>query len=97
MILPILDGLDEMSPARHSPAMAAISSAAGSGGRFVLTSRTKAYERAVHDSSPLARTPVVELQPLTPDDAARYLVDGTDQPIPRWHPVAPGAGRAGRG
>jgi hypothetical protein len=87
MVLPILDGLDEIGPARHSPALVAISSAAGSGGRFVLTSRTKAYERAVHDSSPLARTPVVELQPLTPDDAARYLVDGTDQPLPRWHPV----------
>lgn len=87
MILPLLDGLDELSPGHHGPALTAIASAAGTGGRFVLTSRTKAYERAVHDSSPLARTPVVELQPLTPADAARYLVDGTDQPIPRWDPV----------
>jgi hypothetical protein len=87
MILPILDGLDEISPARHSTALAAISSAAGSGGKFVVTCRTKAYERAVHHSSPLARTPVVELQPLRPDDAARYLVDGTHQPLPRWDRV----------
>ncbi|MFI7541552.1 NACHT domain-containing protein [Actinoplanes sp. NPDC049599] len=87
MILPVLDGLDEIGPARHSPALVAIASAAGTGGSFVLTSRTRAYERAVHDSSPLARTPVVELQPLTADDAARYLVDGTDQPRPRWDPV----------
>ncbi|GAA3342499.1 hypothetical protein GCM10020358_37670 [Amorphoplanes nipponensis] len=83
----ILDGLDEISPIHHSRALAAITAAAGSGARFVLTSRTKAYERAVHVSSPLARTPVVELQPMTPDDAARYLVDGTDHPLPRWSPV----------
>ncbi|WP_433731795.1 NACHT domain-containing protein [Actinoplanes sp. CA-051413] len=87
MILPILDGLDEIGPSHHSRALTAISAAAGSGARFVLTSRTRAYERAVHDSTPLARTPVVELQPMTPDDAARYLTDGTDQPIPRWNPV----------
>ena len=87
MILPVLDGLDEIGPSHHTRALTAISSAAGTGGRFVLTSRTKAYERAVHDSSPLARTPVVELQPMTPEDAARYLVDGTDQPARRWDPV----------
>jgi hypothetical protein len=87
MILPILDGLDEITPINHSRALAAITAAAGSGERFVLTSRIKAYERAVHVSSPLARTPVVELQPMTPDDAARYLVEGTDRPVPRWDPV----------
>jgi hypothetical protein len=24
---------------------------------------------------------------MTPDDAARYLVEGTDRPVPRWNPV----------
>lgn len=86
-ILPVLDGLDEMNPASHAAALAAIANAPAGGLRFVLTCRTAPYENAVIDGGPLPGTPVIELQPLRPAEVTRYLLDGTDQPQPRWDAV----------
>ncbi|MEU0561517.1 hypothetical protein [Dactylosporangium sp. NPDC006015] len=86
-IVPVLDGFDEIHPVRQGSALAGIAAAAGVGRRFVLTSRTKPYEIAVEGAAPLARTAVVELQPLLPAEAARYLADGAEQPTTRWDPV----------
>ncbi|WP_210783140.1 NACHT domain-containing NTPase [Micromonospora sp. H61] len=86
-IMPILDGLDEIAPAQHSAALAAIAASAGAGQKYVITSRTEPYEAAVKAAGSLAHAAVVELQPLSPNDVARYLVEGSDQ-TSRWNDVA---------
>ena len=83
-ILPILDGLDEMDSAHHAAALTGVTAA---GRPFVLSCRTVPYEYVVADHGPLAATPVIEIQPLNPAEVAQYLLDGTDQPHPRWDPV----------
>lgn len=85
LILPVLDGLDEMDVTHQCLALERIA-AASVGRQFVLTSRTLAYEAAVRASGPLARTAVVELQPLKAVEAAQYLIDGASDPA-RWAPV----------
>ena len=86
-VMPILDGLDEMAAGRRGAALAGIAAAVSAGRQFVLTSRTTEYEVAVRADGSLARTPVIEIQPLRPADVVRYLVDGTDEPGPRWDRV----------
>jgi nucleoside phosphorylase len=86
-ILPILDGLDEMAADHQGAALNAVTVALGADRQFVLTSRTRHYEQIVAMSGRLARTPVVEIQPLYTADVATYLTDGTDPPHARWTPV----------
>ncbi|WP_203897936.1 NACHT domain-containing protein [Virgisporangium aliadipatigenens] len=83
-ILPVLDGLDEIAAGRHEAALAGMAAA---GTHVVVTCRTAAYEAAVDAHGPLPAAAVIELLPLRPSDVARYLVDGTDRPVPRWNPV----------
>ena len=88
-VLPVLDGLDEMPPARRVTALTAISEQLGRQRQFVLACRTVEYEQAVAASGPLARTPVVELAPLDPAALAAYLpaATATTAPAERWDPV----------
>jgi hypothetical protein len=85
-ILPILDGLDEMTAASHSVALAAIGPSLVHGRQMVLTCRTNEYEQAVGGFVQLARTPVVEILPLSVEATCGYLVDSTIVPE-RWDPV----------
>jgi len=87
-ILPILDGLDEIAPEQHPAALAGIEAMAAQLGQFVLTCRSEAYEAAVSRVGSIARTPVVEIQPLVPHDVSRYLKEGTDDGGTRWARVA---------
>ncbi|MGJ5697328.1 NACHT domain-containing protein [Streptomyces sp. SID7815] len=70
LILPVLDGFDEVSPGLQTAALRKLSDTAMP---LLLTSVTDAYVRAVRGSRTLARAAVVVLGSLTPDDIRLYL------------------------
>ncbi len=88
LVMPILDGLDEMPRPVQARAITALTVAVGRDRPFVLTSRADEYQTAVaHAGSPLARAAVVEIEPVTPDDAVGYLTAGQTDGEVRWRPV----------
>jgi hypothetical protein len=73
-ILPILDGLDELPPARQSEVIIAINASLTETDQLVLTSRTGEYKTAVAGArTVLTAAAVIEPEPLTADQAAEYL------------------------
>ncbi|MEV0900805.1 hypothetical protein [Actinoplanes sp. NPDC049802] len=87
LILPVLDGLDEMAGALQEAAIREISRAAGAGHGLVVTCRTVPYEAAVAASGPVPAAAVVEIQPVAARDAARHLADSAALSDRRWRPV----------
>lgn len=104
LVLPVLDGLDEMPEPLHARAVAALTAAVGRDRPLVLTSRAEEYQSAVRQvGGPLARAAVVEVEPVTAADAADYLPAGQVDGQARWRPVLtqplrrPGAAHAADG
>ncbi len=87
-ILPVLDGLDEMGPQKL-----AVDALIAIGRPFVLTSRVAEFENVVEwlrtKARHLGSTPIVELQPLTPDDGViDYIKAGaSSEPGDDWDKV----------
>jgi hypothetical protein len=88
-VLPILDGLDEMSPDNRAVAWRALSSAAQQGWPVVVTCRSDEYRDllAAPDGEPLESTLVIELAPVAPADARDYLSRATAPAANRWDPL----------
>ncbi|WP_433260351.1 BTAD domain-containing putative transcriptional regulator [Actinosynnema sp. CS-041913] len=87
-VLPVLDGLDETPAELHTTAVDALDRAGTSTPALVLTSRWLEYERVVRESGTLlARASVVEIEPVTPDDAAAFLTARAPAGETRWQPV----------
>ncbi|RVX45162.1 NACHT domain-containing protein [Nonomuraea polychroma] len=86
-LLAILDGLDELPEHQHQRAVSQLNGYAGLGRGLVVTCRSREYEQAVGKAGmELARAAVVELQPVTVEQAIEFL----SQPArarPRWQPV----------
>ncbi|WP_189864788.1 NACHT and WD40 repeat domain-containing protein [Streptomyces poonensis] len=88
LLLPVLDGLDEIPEAARRTAVRALNHALGLERPVILTCRSVEYEDVLRAGSPaLHRAPVVEITPVGAEDAVRYLTDvswpdGTD-----WEPV----------
>ncbi|MET9700896.1 helix-turn-helix transcriptional regulator [Streptomyces sp. NPDC006529] len=92
LILPVLDGFDEMAEGLRREALEALNATATP---LVLTSRRDEYAEAVRAANaPLVWAGGIELADLTPDDLADYLPRTT-----RTVPADPGGapGSAGRG
>ncbi|MGW0785490.1 helix-turn-helix domain-containing protein [Streptomyces sp. NPDC002913] len=71
LILPVLDGFDELAEALRGPALEALNATTHP---VVLTSRRDEYARAVRDvHAPLVLAACVELADLTVEDLAAYL------------------------
>ncbi|MEW2064893.1 helix-turn-helix domain-containing protein [Streptomyces sp. NPDC007002] len=71
LILPVLDGFDELAEALRGPALEALNATSHP---VVLTSRQDEYARAVRDvHAPLVLAACVELADLTVEDLAAYL------------------------
>ncbi|MEU5914829.1 hypothetical protein [Micromonospora sp. NPDC047527] len=88
LILPILDGLDEMPPAIRASAIEGISIATGDAFPFVLTCRSEEYEQAVLGSTRvLSRAYVVEIRPVEPAAARAYLSNARLAQDDRWSPL----------
>jgi hypothetical protein len=87
-ILPVLDGLDELSePLRHT-AILALNKVIGGDRQLVLTCRSDDYETAVIAAGvPLTRAAVVEIEEVTAAQAGIYLPLGQRDGVRRWAPV----------
>jgi hypothetical protein len=92
LILPVLDGLDEIPDAVRGPAITRINDALRPGEQAVVTCRTGQYRDAVQ---PPGRTgawvrgaAAVQIRPLEADTIARYLRDDAGSPAAaRWDAV----------
>ncbi|NUT93214.1 MAG: hypothetical protein HOY78_14450 [Saccharothrix sp.] len=88
MVLPVLDGLDEVAPAGRAAAFRGIARAVGRRRPLVLTSRSAEYEGTVGGLGvPIGRAAVVELGTVQPSAAADYLAAGVREGDERWAPV----------
>jgi hypothetical protein len=93
LVLPVLDGLDEIPAAVRGAAIARVNDALRPGWRVVLTSRSDCYRHAIAPpDGPQVRltgAAAVELQPVGGDDIAAYLRADAGSPADaaRWDPV----------
>jgi GTPase SAR1 family protein len=85
LILPVLDGFDEIADALHLAALWELSATTLA---LVLTSRTKEYAAAVAGTRGLTRAAAVELNDLTLDGMTDYLLRSSSRnAMPEWHHV----------
>ncbi|GHH86009.1 hypothetical protein GCM10018793_56390 [Streptomyces sulfonofaciens] len=88
LLLPVLDGLDEMPESARRSAVHKVNDACGEGRGVVLTCRSAEYQDVIAGGSPaLRRAPVVEVSPVPVPDVLAYLREvnwpcGVD-----WEPV----------
>lgn len=74
LIIPIVDGLDEIPEAGRRAAIAAINHAVRNDRPIAVTCRAVEYQDLIKNGSPvLRRSPVLEVAPLDPDDVVAYL------------------------
>ena len=74
LLLPVLDGLDEIPESARRNAVGAINYATRQGRPVVVTCRSAEYEDIVRGGAPvLRRAPVVEVEPVATADAIAYL------------------------
>jgi hypothetical protein len=94
LILPVLDGFDEIAPGAQRTGLASINATAMP---LVLTSRTDEYRAAVARTAALSGAAVITLDDLTVDDLDSYLPRtvrrsttgpaGTGPATTKWDPV----------
>jgi hypothetical protein len=93
LILPLLDGLDEIPDVIRGPAIAQINEALRPGDAIIVTCRTEDYRRTVRPSdSPevmLRAAAAIQLNPLSPSVVGSYLLTDAGGPKARerWAPV----------
>lgn len=87
LVLPVLDAVDEV--ALKVDAVRGIARVVGRNKPMVLTCRADDYEEIIRETGvPVGRAAVVELKPVSADEAARYLEAGTPEGDGRWRPVS---------
>lgn len=87
-VLAILDGFDELPQSRRPDALKQLNRALDADTPVILTTRAPEYEQAITTGDVLTRSAVISIQPLTPDDLARYLPLTTKpQAKQKWAPV----------
>jgi hypothetical protein len=92
LILPILDGLDEIPDAVRGPAIARINDALKPRQQMVVTCRTEQYKDAIWPPGGVRTTvtaaAAIQLCPLDADAVSDYLLEtGGPGAAERWHPV----------
>ncbi len=93
LIVPVLDGLDEIAEELRNSAIARLNDAIGPIHGLILSCRTDAYATAVHPAPgmdvPLIGAAGVELCPLEAEEVATYLQISAGGPVgaARWTPV----------
>ncbi|WP_409236886.1 NACHT domain-containing protein [Streptomyces sp. PA5.6] len=74
LLLPVLDGLDEIPESARRSAIHGINHAIGGERPVVVTCRATEYEDLVRGGAPtLRQAPVVEISPVSPEDVITYL------------------------
>lgn len=95
LILPVLDGLDEIPDELRGLAIAGINRAMLPGQGFILAARTIPYRKAVRPDEPgrvavdLAGATGIQIRPLEASEVAEYLRKSAPRPedAARWVPV----------
>jgi NACHT domain len=92
LILPILDGMDEIPDAIRGEAIAEINNILEPGEPLVLTCRTESYQKVVEPQQgpgAILRAATVVLCPLEAADVSKYLRDDATGPlaVTRWSAV----------
>lgn len=87
LILPVLDGLDEMPGQLLAAAIGELDRAAGAGLRMVLTCRSAEFEQAVTQAGALSHAAVVDIEPVRIEDAEMFLIQREVAGSSRWAPV----------
>lgn len=82
LVLPILDGFDELPPSQRIPAMRRLNAELNADSPLLLTSRTDAYTATVESCDVLTAAAVIELSPLRLAEATTYLTR-TSRPLRR--------------
>ena len=101
LIIPVLDGLDDLPPAARGLAITKINDALPSCQRLVVTSRTTHWQQAVRPAhgtgSQLDAAAVIQLCPLDGGTAAQHLRARAGGPAAagRWQPVIAALERPG--
>ncbi|MCW3816956.1 NACHT domain-containing protein [Micromonospora sp. DR5-3] len=87
LVVPVLDGLDELPDDRLSACLAELNELPTQ--RFVLTCRSAVYEKYLIQGERLRATAVVTLAPLTAAQVGRYLRDAAPlHQVTNWSTVA---------
>ena len=84
LILPILDGLDEIPEEVRGPVITLINEALPPGRQFVVTCRSKEYRDVVRSGAMLRAAAAIQLCPLKPGDVGTYLRDDARPAEGRW-------------
>ncbi|WP_216590811.1 NACHT domain-containing protein [Streptomyces brasiliscabiei] len=87
LLLPVLDGLDEIPESARRTAIRGINQAIGGERPVVVTCRAVEYEELIHGGAPtLRQAPVVEVAPVPPRDVIAYLraVDWPEHVATGW-------------
>ena len=89
MLLPILDGLDEIPEALRPLGITNLNRELDAAQPIIVTCRTAEYRQAVETGDVLTLAAVVELQPLHPATITKYLTETTPAGprARRWAPV----------
>ena len=93
LIMPVLDGLDEIPESARAMAIGRINDALRPGGQVLLTCRTRQYRDATRPpngpEAALSGAAAIELRPLNARAVRRYLRDDAPGPVTRarWDPV----------
>jgi hypothetical protein len=93
LIVPVLDGLDEIPESVRGSAISRINDALRPGEHLVVTCRTQQYRNAVRrdagTEATLRAASAVQLRPLDADAVRAYLLEDATSPVTkaRWEPV----------
>lgn len=88
LLLPVLDGLDEIPESARRSAIRGINHAIGGERPIVVTCRATEYEDLIRGGAPtLRRAAVVEVSPVSPEDVIAYLGEVDWPARVDWAPV----------
>ncbi|GAA0956015.1 hypothetical protein [Actinocorallia libanotica] len=88
LLLPILDGLDEIPESARRGAVRAMNRAIGRDRPVVVTCRSAEYEDVIEGGAPVLRqAPVIQVKPVKAQDAIDYLADIDWPDHIDWEPV----------
>ncbi|MGW7540742.1 hypothetical protein ACWGKQ_06445 [Streptomyces sp. NPDC054770] len=88
LLLPVLDGLDEIPESARRSAIRGINTAIGVERPIVVTCRAAEYEDLIRGGAPTLReAPVIEVTPVSPGDVIAYLRDMEWPTTTDWAPV----------
>jgi WD40 repeat protein len=89
LLLPVIDGLDEIPEAQRRSAIRSINQAVRGDRPVVVTCRAIEYEDLIQSGAPvLRRAPVIEVLPIRSQDTVRYLDNLLWPPGTAWDDVS---------